>query len=232
MSAIWKESEKGDFFSTVSPRLFSLVTLKHCKSSSLKSGSRRTSFTRRLTSASDLVVVPESFQFLAFQLIHFDEQGTEMVAEKTQDQFLLLSEGPLQEQRSQEQRKAGKGIVLASQRSLWQSAVDCGQSNAGVVMLQFVRSLSGEDSDGTELQYTLEGGNAGNGWMKGWQKDGQKDGTYSAGLKDSASAYVLCPRLTEQWCLSIWKGVGNTERDLERFRERWELERSAERWER
>ena len=50
--------------------------------------------------------------------------------------------------------------------------------------------------------------------------EGWKDGTYSAGLKDSASAYVLCPRLMEQWCLSIWEGVGNTERDLEGFRER------------
>ena len=50
--------------------------------------------------------------------------------------------------------------------------------------------------------------------------DRQTDGTYSAGVKDSASAYVLCPRLTEQLCLSIWKGVGNTGRDLERFRER------------
>ena len=27
--------------------------------------------------------------------------------------------------------------------------------------------------------------------------------TYSAGVKDLASAYVLCPRLTEQLCLSI-----------------------------
>ena len=56
------------------------------------------------------------------------------------------------------------------------------------------------------------------------------DGTYSAGVKDSASAYVLCPRLTEQLCLSIWKGIGSAERDLGRFRERWELERSAGRW--
>ena len=47
--------------------------------------------------------------------------------------------------------------------------------------------------------------------------EGWKDGTYSAGLKDSASAYVLCPRLTEQWCLSIWRGVGITEKDLGRF---------------
>ena len=52
----------------------------------------------------------------------------------------------------------------------------------------------------------------GDGWM-----DGRKDGTYSAGVKDSASAYVLCPRLTEKLCLSIWKGVGNTEKDLEDF---------------
>ena len=59
--------------------------------------------------------------------------------------------------------------------------------------------------------------------------DGWTDGTYSAGVKDLASAYVLCPRLMEQLCLSIWKGVGNTERDLERFRERWEPERNAER---
>ena len=59
--------------------------------------------------------------------------------------------------------------------------------------------------------------------------DGRTDGTYSAGVKDSASAYVLCPHLTEQLCLSIWKGIGTAERDLEEFRERWELERSAER---
>ena len=59
--------------------------------------------------------------------------------------------------------------------------------------------------------------------------DGRTDGTYSAGVKDSASAYVLCPRLTEQLCLSIWKGVRSMERDLERFRERKEPERNAER---
>ena len=46
---------------------------------------------------------------------------------------------------------------------------------------------------------------------------GRKDGTYSAGVKDSASAYVLCPRSTEQLCLSIWKGIGNAEKDLEGF---------------
>ena len=76
-----------------------------------------------------------------------------------------------------------------------------------------------------ELRYTLEVGNAGNGWNEGdgqtkrrtngrkggrmnGRTNGRKDGTYSAGVKDSASAYVLCPRLTEQLCLSIWKGIG------------------------
>ena len=51
--------------------------------------------------------------------------------------------------------------------------------------------------------------------------DGRKDGTYSAGVKDSASAYVLCPHLTEQLCLSIWNLKGSetwkgTQKDFER----------------
>ena len=49
--------------------------------------------------------------------------------------------------------------------------------------------------------------------------DGRKDGTYSAGVKDLASAYVLCPHLTEQLCLSIWKGSETrkgTQKDFER----------------
>ena len=51
----------------------------------------------------------------------------------------------------------------------------------------------------------------------GGRTNGRKDGTYSAGVKDSASAYVLCPRLTEQLCLSIWKGIGNCRRGLRRI---------------
>ena len=47
--------------------------------------------------------------------------------------------------------------------------------------------------------------------------NGRKDGTYSAGVKDSASAYVLCPRLMEQLCLSIWKGIGNCGKGLRRI---------------
>ena len=48
------------------------------------------------------------------------------------------------------------------------------------------------------------------------QKEGRTDGTYCAGVKDLASAYVLCPRfkLTEQ-CVSFYlegqdhgKGLG------------------------
>ena len=53
--------------------------------------------------------------------------------------------------------------------------------------------------------------------------NGRKDGTYSAGVKDSASAYVLCPRLTEQLCLSIWKGIGKCGKGLGRI-SRCELE--------
>ena len=58
---------------------------------------------------------------------------------------------------------------------------------------------------------------------KGGRTNGRKDGTYSAGVKDSASAYVLCPRLTEQLCLSIWKGIGKCGKGLRRI-SRWELE--------
>ena len=39
--------------------------------------------------------------------------------------------------------------------------------------------------------------------------DGRKDGTYCAGVKDLASAYVLCPHLTEQ-CVSFYlEGLGS-----------------------
>ena len=61
--------------------------------------------------------------------------------------------------------------------------------------------------------------------------NGRKDGTYSAGVKDSASAYVLCPRLIKQLCLSIWKGIGSAERDLEGFRDgNWKECGKTERW--
>ena len=68
-------------------------------------------------------------------------------------------------------------------------------------------------TDGSELQNTLEG-------MEhyGTQKQGQKVpnevrkrercGTYIVGVKDLASAYALCPRLSEYGGLSIY---GRTE---------------------
>ena len=105
--------------------------------------------------------------------------------------------------------------------------------NRYVFFFLFIKSWSREGR--TDLRYTLEVGNAGNRWNggDGWKDertdgrtkgtDGWKDGTYGAGVKDSASAYVLCPRLTEQLCLSIWKGIGNCGKGLRRI-SRWELE--------
>ena len=46
------------------------------------------------------------------------------------------------------------------------------------------------------------------GRKEGWT-EGRKDGTYCAGVKDLASAYVLCPCLTEQ-CVSFYlEGSGS-----------------------
>ena len=47
-------------------------------------------------------------------------------------------------------------------------------------------------------------------WKKRWEvwnrmREGKGCGTYSVGVKDLASAYVLCPRLTECWGLSIYR---------------------------
>ena len=60
-----------------------------------------------------------------------------------------------------------------------------------------------EETDGTggsELRNTLEGTEHGK---------RRKSGTYNAGVKDLASAYVLCPRLMEQ-CVSFYlEGAGS-----------------------
>ena len=45
-----------------------------------------------------------------------------------------------------------------------------------------------DGTDGSELRNTLEGTEHGKRW---------KSGMYNAGVKDLASAYVLCPRLAE-----------------------------------
>ena len=60
-----------------------------------------------------------------------------------------------------------------------------------------------DGTDGSELRNTLEGTEHGK---------RQKSGTYNAGVKDLASAYVLCPRLAECGGLSIYerKGVYGT----------------------
>ena len=42
-------------------------------------------------------------------------------------------------------------------------------------------------------------------------REGKGYGTYSVGVKDLASAYVLCPRLAEGWGLSIYGRLEVTE---------------------
>ena len=88
----------------------------------------------------------------------------------------------------------------------------------------------GGNAEGAEMRKAQESGKAEcdrivGRWMNGRVTEGQTDGwterrtdrqkdrTYCAGVKDLASAYVLCPRLTEQ-CVSFylegsgsWKGL-------------------------
>ena len=50
--------------------------------------------------------------------------------------------------------------------------------------------------------------------MRKAQESGNAEsGTYCAGVKDLASAYVLCPRLTER-CVFLFEGSQNHGRDL------------------
>ena len=60
-----KRVEKGRFLLGSIALLIISCHIEALQSSSLKLGSRRTLFTRRLTSASDFVDVPESFQFIS-----------------------------------------------------------------------------------------------------------------------------------------------------------------------
>ena len=50
------------------------------------------------------------------------------------------------------------------------------------------------------------------------QTDRQTDGTYCAGVKDLASAYVLCPRLTEQ-CVSFYLEGSGSQKGLRKWLE-------------
>ena len=66
--------------------------------------------------------------------------------------------------------------------------------------------------DGSELWNTLEGMEHGKrSWEVDRMREGKGYGTYSVGVKDLASAYVLCPRLAEGWGLSIYGRLEVTE---------------------
>ena len=55
-----------------------------------------------------------------------------------------------------------------------------------------------DGTGGSELRDTLEGTGHGK---------GRKSGTYDAGVKDLASAYVLCPRLAEYGVFRFTDGI-------------------------
>ena len=60
--------------------------------------------------------------------------------------------------------------------------------------------------DGSELQNTLEGTEHGKGAeVRNEVRKKGRCGTYNVGVKDVASAYVLCPRLAEWGGLSIYE---------------------------
>ena len=59
--------------------------------------------------------------------------------------------------------------------------------------------------DGSELRNTLEGTGYGKGAeVQNEVRKRERCGTYIVGVKDLASAYVLCPRLAEYECLLIY----------------------------
>ena len=59
--------------------------------------------------------------------------------------------------------------------------------------------------DGSELRNTLERTEHGKGMeVQNRMREVKRYGTYSVGVKDLASAYVLCPRLAECRGLSIY----------------------------
>ena len=59
-----------------------------------------------------------------------------------------------------------------------------------------------DETGGLELRNTLGGTEHGKKW---------KSGTYNAGMKDLASAYVLCPRLAECGVFQFTDGLRFTE---------------------
>ena len=72
-----------------------------------------------------------------------------------------------------------------------------------------------DGTDGSELRNTLEGTEHGKGAeVRNEVRKKGRCGTYNVGVKDLASAYVLCPRLAECGGLLIYgrdKGLRNNE---------------------
>ena len=64
-------------------------------------------------------------------------------------------------------------------------------------------------TDGSELRNTLEGtGHRKGAEVRNEVRKMERCGTYIVGVKDLASAYVLCPRLAEYGGLSIYRRTG------------------------
>ena len=62
-----------------------------------------------------------------------------------------------------------------------------------------------DGTDGSELQNTLKGKEHGKGAeVRNKVREKGEHGVYNVGVKDLASAYVLCPRLAERGGLSIY----------------------------
>ena len=148
--------KKGNFFLAVSLCWFPLTTLKPCKSSSMKLGSRRTLFTRRLTSASDFVDVPESFQFISISTDSFrwtgDRDGgqinTGSVPPTQWRSSSGIKESGTKEGWSRYSRSKPKEFVAAHS---WLCTIKCRQGNAAVGCLS--SSSSSHKGSGLKSSY-------------------------------------------------------------------------------
>ena len=151
-----KRIEKGDFFLAASLCWFSLATLKPCKSSSLKLGSRRTSFTRQLTSASDFVDVPESFQFISISTDSFwwtgDRDGGQIYTASVPPIRWRSSSGTKEsgtkEGQSRYSHSKPKEFVAVCS---WLHTIKCRQGNAAVGCSS--SSSSGHKGSGLKSSY-------------------------------------------------------------------------------
>ena len=88
----------------------------------------------------------------------------------------------------------GKAEMRKAEKAEMQKARESGKAECDRIV--------GRWMNGRVTERQMEGRKEG--WTEGW-----KDGTYCAGVKDLASAYVLCPCLTEQ-CVSFYlEGSGS-----------------------